>query len=94
MLSAEKRCGCRPDFEHTVVISSIKQGFDHLPHALTQPGFRLDLCENGQMVCLSLCNYFDADDRDWLFACGLMSVHSVSQDTHTREQTHAGVVKS
>lgn len=36
------------------------------------------------MVCLSHCNYFDADDRDWLFACGLMSVHSASQDMHSQ----------
>lgn len=77
-----------------MVISSIKQGFDHLPRALSQPGFRLDHCENGQMVCLSLCNYFDADDRDWLFACGLMSVHSVSQDMHTQAYTHAGVERA
>lgn len=34
----------------------------------SQPGFRLDRCENGQMVYLSLCNYVDADDRDLLFA--------------------------
>lgn len=52
----------------TAAISSISQGFDHLPCARSQPGFRLDHCENGQMVYLSLCNYFDADDRDWLFA--------------------------
>lgn len=76
MLNAEEneamhlQHGCRLNVEHTVVISSIKRGFDHLPRALSQPGFRLDHCENGQMVCLSLCNYFDADDRDWLFACG------------------------
>lgn len=34
-------------------------------------------------MCLSLCNYFEADDRDWLFACDLVSVHGVSQDTST-----------
>lgn len=51
-------------------------GFDHLPRALSQPVFRLDHCGNAQMVCLSLCNYFDADDRDWLFACGAKGAHA------------------
>lgn len=63
--------GRRLNVVDTAAISSIRRGFDHLPRALSQPGFRLDHCENGQMVCLSLCNYFDADDRDWLFATRL-----------------------
>lgn len=69
-------------WEHTAAISSIKRGFDHLPsRALSQPRFRLDRCENGQMVHLSLCNYFDADDRDWLFDWGLTDrrAHSVNR---------------
>lgn len=32
---------------------------------------------------------FDADDRYWLFACGLMSVHSASQDTHMHSNAYA-----
>lgn len=65
---------CLLNPEHTVVIASIKQGFDHLPRTLSPPDSRLDHCENGQMVCLSPCNYFDADDKRlvvcmWLDEC-------------------------
>lgn len=49
----------------------------------------LGYCENGQMLYLSLCNYFDADDRDWL----LVMWHdecAQCEPKHTHAGTRAG----